>query len=260
MPLSQHQIDAYHRDGFLVARDIFAPQERANIRAWIREVETTPYPPKSVLKYFEDSQRAVGERLLRRAENFCPHHAKLYELAKSERLMASIAQLFDEPAVLFKDKINYKLPGGGGYYYHRDGRWWWRDQDGHLKQGWEAYATDFITALVSIDNSGPDSGCIELAAGEHLRERLGDAFGSLAEEDAKAMTFAPYPTRAGDVVFFSALTPHGSGPNLTDAPRRVLYLTYNRRSEGDHRLRYFWDKMNSPAPDAEKSVSARPRH
>jgi ectoine hydroxylase-related dioxygenase (phytanoyl-CoA dioxygenase family) len=60
------------------------------------------------------------------------------------------------------------------------------------------------------------------------------------------------PTRAGDVVFFDSYTPHASGPNLTRERRRVLYITYNRRSAGDQRVRYFADKRKSFPPDIER--------
>ncbi len=39
---------------------------------------------------------------------------------------------------------------------------------------------------------------------------------------------------------------------LTDRPRRVLYVTYNRASEGDHRARYVADKRANFPPDIER--------
>jgi ectoine hydroxylase-related dioxygenase (phytanoyl-CoA dioxygenase family) len=60
------------------------------------------------------------------------------------------------------------------------------------------------------------------------------------------------PTRAGDVVFFDSYTPHASAPNLTTERRRVLYITYNRRSAGDHRVQYYADKRKSFPPDIER--------
>ena len=42
------------------------------------------------------------------------------------------------------------------------------------------------------------------------------------------------------------------GPNLTAAPRRILYLTYNLASHGDHREHYFADKHASLPPDIDQ--------
>jgi len=74
----------------------------------------------------------------------------------------------------------------------------------------------------------------------------------LTEEEMRGMAFVPHPARPGDVAFFDSYVPHRSGPNLTAEPRRVLYVTYNRASEGDHRLRYYADKRKSYPPDCER--------
>jgi ectoine hydroxylase-related dioxygenase (phytanoyl-CoA dioxygenase family) len=36
----------------------------------------------------------------------------------------------------------------------------------------------------------------------------------------------PVPARAGDIVVFSSLTPHRTGPNLTDRTRKAYILQY----------------------------------
>ena len=256
--LTPDQIASYETRGYVLVPRVFAEQEIFALVAWVGEVERTAYAPDSVLKYYEEPPSGATERRLRRAENFCAHHSALDGFVSSPLLLGLVGQLFGEPAVLFKDKINFKHPGGDGYYYHRDGRWWWRDRQGNLKKGWEAYAEEFLTALVAIDDSDIGNGCIELAAGLHRPDALGDGFAPLSEEEAAAMKFHACPMRAGDVLFFHALAPHGSGPNKSDRPRRSLYLTYNRAREGDHRERYFRDKLESAATDAQKSVLARP--
>ena len=48
--------------------------------------------------------------------------------------------------------------------------------------------------------------------------------------------------------------PHASGPNLTRSPRRVLYITWNRAADGDHRLRYYADKHRNYPPDIEREA------
>ena len=62
----------------------------------------------------------------------------------------------------------------------------------------------------------------------------------------------PCPTKAGDVVYFDSFVPHRSAPNLSETPRRVLYITYNRLSEGDHRERYYAEKRKAYPPDCER--------
>jgi ectoine hydroxylase-related dioxygenase (phytanoyl-CoA dioxygenase family) len=152
-----------------------------------------------------------------------------------------VSDLFGEAALLFKDKINFKMPGGSGFTPHQD-----------AQAGWDDYAHYYVTALVSIDEATIENGCLELAAGWHDKGLIGELWKPLSDDDMRGMTFEPLPTRPGDVVFFDSYAPHRSGPNLTAAPRRVLYVTYNRASAGDHRARYYADKRKSFPPDCER--------
>jgi ectoine hydroxylase-related dioxygenase (phytanoyl-CoA dioxygenase family) len=58
----------------------------------------------------------------------------------------------------------------------------------------------------------------------------------------------------GDVIFFDSYAPHASKPNFTQAPRRLLYLTYNLLSDGDHRAAYYADKRAAFPPDIEREA------
>ena len=53
-----------------------------------------------------------------RVENFCYHKPAWAELCFGI-VHDCVSQAFGEPAVLFKDKVNYKGPGGGGFLLHQ---------------------------------------------------------------------------------------------------------------------------------------------
>ncbi len=238
---SRDELAAYGRDGFAVVRGLFEPAEVAAIRAWTDEVQGWPEVPGRYMVYGEQSLTEPGRRLVNRIENFYPDHRGFEALFDGEKLLGRVGELFGEPAVLFKDKINFKMPGGDGFKPHQD-----------QQAGWSTYASLFVTALVAIDAATAENGCLELAAGHHARGLIGTEWTPLTEDDLRGVTFVAYPTQPGDVVFFDSFVPHRSGPNLTAEPRRVLYVTYNRRSEGDRRLRYYADKRQSYPPDCER--------
>src|ERR1044071_7335107 len=77
-------------------------------------------------------------------------------LCDGDKLRGFSSRLFGEPAVLFKDKINFKLPGGDGFKPHQD-----------QQAGWSTYADVFLTAMVSIDDTTADNGCLDPAGGQH---------------------------------------------------------------------------------------------
>jgi ectoine hydroxylase-related dioxygenase (phytanoyl-CoA dioxygenase family) len=62
----------------------------------------------------------------------------------------------------------------------------------------------------------------------------------------------PVPTSPGDVLFFDSYVPHASKPNLSGNRRRILYLTFNRASDGDHRSRYYAEKRLNFPPDIDR--------
>jgi len=235
------ELEAYARDGFLMTPGLLDPTETAAITAWTDEVEAYPEVPGCYMIYGETSLAAPGRRLISRIENFYPYHAGFRALFDGDKLRGRVGQLLGEPAVLFKDKINFKMPGGDGFKPHQD-----------QQAGWSTYASLFVTALVSIDEATVENGCLELAARHHHRGLIGQEWAPLTEHEMAGMSFVAYPSRPGDVAFFDSYVPHRSGPNLTARARRVLYVTYNRCSEGDHRLRYYADKRKSYPPDVER--------
>jgi hypothetical protein len=239
--LSEPELARYRRDGFLVCHGLFGPGEVAELQRATDEVQAWPELPGVWMVYGEQSLREQGRRLVNRIENFYPYHPGFKAIFDGDKLLGRVSDLFGEPAVLFKDKINFKLPGGDGFKPHQD-----------QQAGWSVYAPLFVTALVAIDDATEANGCLELAPGHHTRGLIGPEWKPLSDDDLRGVDFVPYPTAPGDTVFFDSFVPHRSGPNLSDQPRRVLYVTYNRLADGDHRARYYADKRRSYPPDVER--------
>ncbi|MES1166859.1 MAG: phytanoyl-CoA dioxygenase family protein [Pseudomonadota bacterium] len=246
MRVSTEQRTAFARDGYLVLRGLFTPQEIASAGVAIDELAARPPSIGNEMVYFEDSVTHPAVRVLSRIERFLDRSAGLRALILDPRLTETTGELFGEPAALFKEKINFKVPGGRGFEAHQD-----------IQPGWDAYADYFLSALVTIDPSTVANGCLELAAGHHRRGLLGEKWKPLTPAQLKGVEFRVLPTEPGDVVFFDCFVPHRSAPNLTERPRRNLYLSYNRRSAGVHREKYFMDKRAAFPPDFERAAGAR---
>ena len=238
---SEGEIGAFQGDGFVVVRGLFDTDEIERIVTWTDEVARWPEARGKHMMYFEESLLEPGKRVLNRLENFYPFHEAFAELLDGDKLKGRVEALLGEGAVLFKDKINFKLPGGDGFKPHQD-----------QQAGWGTYAPFFITALVSIDEATVENGCLELVAGQHKEGLIGAEWTPLTADQMSGMAFVSCPTRPGDAVFFDCYVPHGSKANLSDEPRRVLYITYNAASQGDHRAQYYADKRKSYPPDIER--------
>ncbi len=238
-PLSTAQVEQFRRDGFVVVPGLFSPDEMVRITAWVDEAQSWPEQQGGAWMYFEEA--ADGRRLLNRMERVLKFHDGLREVAEGERMQGACGQLFGEPALLFKDKINFKLPGGGGFEAHQD-----------AQAGWERYGSLHITALITIDRTTRENGCLEMAAGCHRRGLIGQEWTPLAGHDLDDVDFTAIEAEPGDAVFFDSYAPHRSAPNKTDSARRVLYITYGKSSDGDQMEQYYADKFASYPPDIER--------
>ncbi len=241
MHLTDQQVAEFQRTGALVVRDMIGSRDMANISAWIDEIHAYPEAPGKYMMYFEDSKLAPGQRMLNRIENFIPYHQGLADLLSGDAMLGRVSELFGEQAVLFKEKVNFKMSGGDGFEPHQD-----------AQAGWEDYASLFITAMVSVDHATEENGCLEVARWDHRHELVGELWKPMQGDQLAGVEFVPCPTAPGDGVFFDSYIPHRSEPNLSDKRRCILYVTYNRLSEGDHRAQYYADKRKSYPPDCER--------
>lgn len=238
--LTPQQLAHYATKGWVAVPGFFSPAETARISAWVDELERRPERPGAEMVYHEPKLDDPSVRLVQRIENFCDHHAGFADLVHG-RLKSAIEVLIGEPAVLFKDKINFKMAGGAGFEAHQD-----------QQAGWSVYAPLFVTALVSIDAATIANGCLEIADVQRLTGLIGEEWKPLTRSQMAAYPMIHVPCAPGDVLFFDSYVPHASKANQTDRARRILYLTYNARSYGDHRAQYFADKRANFPPDIER--------
>jgi len=238
--LNKKQIEQFHRDGFLHIRGLYSPEEMKDISQWTNDVAGSPEVPGHYMMYFEASQKD-GSRIISRIEDFVSFHEGFAELITRKRMQQAVSDLFGENAVLFKDKINFKLPGGEGFKEHQD-----------VQAGWDDYAGLHITAMIAIDETNADNGSVEMIPGMHQKGLLGEMWAPLTNSDTANAEYEPVHCLPGDAVFFDSYAPHRSRPNTTDHARRVLYITFNRATEGDHRAQYYADKRKNYPPDVER--------
>jgi hypothetical protein len=205
----------------------------ARLRRWVDEV--TAWPDDG--EWLHHREMTDEGPVLCRSENFVPFHDGLRALLTAGPLLSAASALLGEPAVLYKEKINYKLPGGAGYAPHQDAPAY-RFVDTH------------ISCMLAVDDATLDNGCLEVVAGAHHRLLPTDDTGCIRPDVAATLDWAPVEVRAGQTLWFHSRTPHRSGPNRSSTPRRALYPTYNAAAEGDLRADYYRQKAAELARSA----------
>ena len=184
--MDEGQIAAFQRDGYLLLRGFFDRDEVAEITRWTEELASAPEEVGRHWVYREASLLDPEDRIIQRIENFCPFHEGFDRLVRHGRLMETVSRLFGEQAILFKEKINFKMPGGAGFKAHQD-----------QQAGWSTYAPLFITALVGIDASTLENGCLEVAPGWHKQGLLGEEWKPLDDQRIAEVGLKPVPTESG---------------------------------------------------------------
>jgi len=211
--------DAFRAHGWVLTEP-FAPDTVAALTDWVAEVAAMD---DRVLHHRERTAEGVQ---LCRTEDFVPHHVGLARLLTEGRLPAIASALLGEPAVLYKEKVNYKLAGGAGFSAHQDAPAY-RFVDVH------------VSCLVAVDDTDLDNGCLEVVSGVHDRIHPMDERGCIRANVADSFDWQPVPVRAGQVLWFDSRTPHRSGPNRSSRARRALYPTYNAARAGNLRAAYY---------------------
>lgn len=211
-----------------------SPEDPAVVAAWVDEVAAWPDEAGEWLHHRELTD--AGPQLCR-TENFVPFHPGLRSLLTAGPMLDTASQLLGEPAVLYKEKINYKLPGGAGYAPHQDAPAY-RFVDTH------------ISCMVAVDDALVGNGCLEVVSACHHELLPMDEVGCIRADVVAGLDWEPVEVRAGETLWFHSRTPHRSGPNLGTTPRRALYPTYNAAREGDLRGAYYEQKRRELAEAA----------
>lgn len=217
-------VDHFRRTGWVaVAAD---PVLAAALPAWADELAGWPVDT-GVLHYHELTDTGPA---LCRAEHFVPFHADLRNLLTTGPMIEVAGRLLGEPAVLYKEKLNYKSAGGAGYAPHQDAPAY-------------RFIETHVSCMVAIDPATVANGCLEVVSGVHHEVLPMDDAGCIRPDVVAAMRWDPVEVPAGGMLWFHSRAPHRSGPNRSRLPRRALYPTYNAASEGDRRADYYRQKL-----------------
>ena len=242
MSLTQEQVNEFKEKGFIVIKGFFRPDEMAKFSAWLDELRDKQPAEGEEAKYYETSPIS-GESILVRIENVIgDHNREASDLLISDKAREYLTQLLGEAPVLFKEKINYKLPGCRPDKLHQD-----------QAAGWNAYCDFFISMAIAVDENRLDNAALSfMNSGNYENKLMTGEWRPLTEDDPPYQPKDEYvllEADPGDVIFFDSYVPHGSPANTGTRGRRNIFLTFNKESDGDMREKYYRDKWESYAPN-----------
>ncbi len=140
----------------------------------------------------------------------------LREMSTAPAILDACHDLIGPDVRLYWDQAVYKKPGTSQEFpFHQDNGYTYIEPQ------------QYLTCWVALTDATVENGCPWVIPGWHR-------FGTLAHEATElgwrcvesSPDAIPVPARAGDIVAFSSLTPHRTGPNLSDGVRKAYILQY----------------------------------
>ena len=226
-PFTDEQISAFHEDGYLVVPGLFDSEE-ADI---LRKAAHTDSSFGENAYDLEDGEGGKAQLVLwnKAGEDLWG------AIARSERIVNAMEQLFDDEVYHYHSKMSIKKPRtGGAWSWHQDYGYWY--QNGCI---WP----DMGSAFIAVDPNTRENGCLQVLKGSHKMGRIehgqyGDQTGADPERTtaaAKVMETVYVELDPGDTLFFHSNTLHRSDQNTSDDPRWSLICCYNTKHNNPYK-------------------------
>ena len=243
---TQQQIRFWKENSYLLLPG-FCSDRRNQLSQWVGEIGSWPKDSFQWMSFYERDNISQ----LSRIENFIQYHPKIADVIIGDMTIDLISRLMGEPALLYKERINFKYPGGGAHEAHQDGVAY--EKGGG--QQFDPHVVPYISILISVDHATPENGCLEVVPNWNL-DRLDilpmeapisymPQYTKIAQDVEDALEWIKIPTEPGDVILFTERLPHRSAANASRQTRRVVYGVYNPQSEGDLRDAYYQRKREN---------------
>lgn len=232
-PLSEEQVRAFDRDGFLVLHELFDP----------REVETLVAAATRLRTAFDGDPETViaepGSGAIRSVFKIHDQSRVFARLAADARLADLARFLLGDDVYVHQSRMNYK-PGfqGKEFYWHSDFETW------HVEDGMPRMRAVSISVLLTENT--PHNGPLMLMPGSHrhyiacvgetpddhykqslMKQEYGVPDDASLEFLASNGGIAAPVGPAGTVILFDCNMMHGSASNITPLPRSNAFIVFN---------------------------------
>jgi ectoine hydroxylase-related dioxygenase (phytanoyl-CoA dioxygenase family) len=209
--LDTAQVQQYHRDGYIVVRDLY---DAGTIAHWRGEVKK--------LYERDNAPNDHGVRVWMAGE--LPPF--LRDAMCDDRVPPILTQLIGPDVEFLSVKLVHKDRGVDfGTPWHQDWHYW--------------FGSEKLSVWIALDDATIDNGCLKVIPGSHKRQfnnrRFeGEGFGNRIDEaQLEGLPVVDAVMSRGDALFFSDRTVHGSHANRNGEPRWSFISTYRNAAVAD---------------------------
>lgn len=215
--LTQEQINAFHANGFLIMRGVFAGDELKRLTDAVNQTQAEGLAGQG--EHHLHLMGPHGEKVYWRSERIWQRDPIFLAVTVKPALLENIGQCVGQAFFPWNDSLVVKLPHqGAAVPWHQDPPYGKPERE-------TTFAVPNFTTDIYLDHSGADNGCVYAIPGHHLVGHV-DVQRYTDDELVTACGAVPIEMEAGDVLFHALSTPHGSRANLSDTQRRIFYIHY----------------------------------
>ena len=210
----------YIKNGYVLVKGVFSKEEAAYFRAETHAIAQCLLATQAtdVVNEGWGSGAKVTDlpRELLHCHNVQFHSAAFSRLLSDPRLTDRAADIIGDNIQLHHTKMFIKPPEKGAPFpMHQDAPYF--PHENH----------SMIAAIIHFDDAPLEKGCVRVVPGSYklgMLDHLNDGGNHLPPEQYPVADATPCPAEAGDVLFFSYLTIHGSGLNESQEARTTLLV------------------------------------
>jgi len=221
--LSTEQYRAFDKNGFVKLEGVFTPDEVTNVIAAIDPMEEKG---EAWLRGKGGKVSISEADVITFTTHLVPRSDVLRAFATHPRVKDICHDLIGDDVRLYWDQSVYKKTG-------KEQEFPWHQDNGYTFIEPQQYLTLWIP-LVEVDE---ENGCPWIAPGVHRRGTLEHWLTPIGYKCLQDVPDAvAVPAKAGDVIAFSSLAPHRTGPNLRKGSVRKAYILQYAR-DGAYTIR-----------------------
>jgi ectoine hydroxylase-related dioxygenase (phytanoyl-CoA dioxygenase family) len=212
--LSAEQAARFDERGFLLYERAFDADAVARC---IAEIDPFEEKVEAFLRTREDGRLFIAKAdALTFTTHLVARSRFLREWSVAPPILGLCHDLIGPDVRLYWDQAVYKKPGNPEEFpYHQDNGYTYVEPQ------------QYLTCWVALTDTDETNGCPWVIPGWHRYGTLAHEATPLGWRCVESSPLAvPVPARAGDIVVFSSLTPHRTGPNATRAVRKSYILQY----------------------------------
>ena len=234
------QKNFFEKNGYIKISGFFSKSEIGKLKSLVSKIQKLK-PEKGKHMIYTDQLK--NKTVLSRTENFFDYEKGMKKFLNKKKIKNLLKNLTGSEQKLFKDKIIWKYPGAKGFEPHQDAQVW---------ENLYKNVKSFVSLTISVDRTTVKNGCLEIAKEKHTEGLLGDSKSAIPYNIVKKLKWKKITTKPGDLIIFGAYTPHRSKQNKSNRARRMMYLTYNAKKDGNLRKNYYVNKRISFPPNNER--------